>query len=132
MFKVIFDFLTEPLGLPIEWYWEYLILAVIGLIAYVIAFRAVGDMYDSGAISGSVAGSYFHWLIRLIFFAVIWAITYGVIVAVKWLCANWILALCILGGIVLAVGILTGVFLLRQKRKKKEVAEDAGNEGQRD
>lgn len=128
MFKVIFDFLTEPLGLPIEWYKEYLILAVIGVVAYIIAFRIVGDMYASGTISGSGSGSFFHWLIRLIFFAVIWAITYGVIAAVKWLCANWILALCILGGIVLAVGILTGVFLLRQKRKKKEVAEDAGNE----
>ena len=34
MFKFIFDLLTDPLGLPIEWYYEYLILAAIGTIAY--------------------------------------------------------------------------------------------------
>ena len=131
MFKVIFDFLTEPLGLPIEWYWEYLILAVIGLIAYIIAFRAVGDMYDSGTISGSVAGSFFHWLIRLIFFAAIWAITYGVIAVAKWLCDNWILVLCVLGGIVLVAGITTIIFAAC-KRKSKKVIKNAGNERQRD
>lgn len=32
MFKFIFEILTDPLGLPIEWYWEYLILAVIGAV----------------------------------------------------------------------------------------------------
>ena len=126
MFKVIFDFLTEPLGLPIEWYWEYLILAVIGFITYVIAFRVVGDMYDSGAISGSIAGSFFHWVIRLFFFAVIWAITYGTIKAVKWLYANRVLVLCVFGGIILIVGIIAVAFVVCKRKKK--VIKDAGNE----
>ena len=46
MFKFIFEILTDPLGLPIEWYWEYLILAVIGAAAYAVAYRCVGDMYS--------------------------------------------------------------------------------------
>ena len=29
MFKFIFDLITEPLGLPIEWYYEWIILLVI-------------------------------------------------------------------------------------------------------
>lgn len=34
MFKFIFDLATEPMGLPIKWYYEWLILGVIGFIAY--------------------------------------------------------------------------------------------------
>ena len=45
MFKFIFDLATEPLGLPIEWYYEWLILGVIGFIAYLFAYDKVGDMY---------------------------------------------------------------------------------------
>ncbi len=91
MWKVIFDFLTEPLGLPIEWYWEYAILAVVGFLAYIIAYRCVGKLYDSGDINGRGMGSFLHWLIRLILFAVIWAIVYGVIVIGKMIIAHWII-----------------------------------------
>jgi len=107
MFKLLFEFLTEPLGLPIEWYLEYIILAVVGFIAYILAFRCVGSMYIEGFITSRGAGSFFHWLIRLIFFVVIWAATYGVIAFVKWFCANWILVLCVLGGIVALAAIIT-------------------------
>lgn len=45
MFKFIFDFATNPLGLPIEWYYEWIILGVIGYIAYLIAYDKVGNLY---------------------------------------------------------------------------------------
>lgn len=79
MFKVIFDLATEPLGLPIEWYYEWIILLVIGEIAYHVAYGKVGDLYHSGSISGRSAGSFVHWIIRTIVFVAIWAVTYGVI-----------------------------------------------------
>ena len=44
MFKFIFDLAIEPLGLPIEWYYEWIILAVIGYIAYLIAYEKVGSL----------------------------------------------------------------------------------------
>ena len=128
MFKFLFDLLTDPLGLPIEWYYEYLILAAIGAIAYGIAYRCVGDMYHMGAIDGRASGSFFHWLIRLILFVVLWAVTYGVIVAVKWLTENWVLVLCILGGIVAVAGIAVAIAIFIRSRKKKpetEVTTDA-------
>ena len=75
----LFDRITDPIGLPIAWYWEWIILAIIAFAAYAIAFRAVGDLYDGGMISGSTAGSILHWIIRLIVFVVIWAVTYFVI-----------------------------------------------------
>ena len=129
MFKFLFDLLTDPLGLPIEWYYEYLILAAIGAIAYGIAYRCVGDMYHMGAIDGRTSGSFFHWLIRLILFVVLWAVTYGVIVAVRWLTENWVLVLCIiLGGIVAVAGIAVAIAIFIRSRKKKpetEVTTDA-------
>ena len=79
MFKFIFDLITEPLGLPIEWYYEWIILLVIGEIAYRVAYDKVGVLYQSGSISGKSAGSFFHWIIRTVVFVAIWAITYGVI-----------------------------------------------------
>ena len=97
MFKFIFEILTDPLGLPIEWYWEYLILAGIGAVAYAVAYRCVGDMYSGGRIDGSTSGSFFHWLIRLILFVALWAVTYRIIAVVKWLTDNWVLVLCIKG-----------------------------------
>ena len=130
MFKFIFEILTDPLGLPIEWYWEYLILAVIGAIAYAVACRCVGDMYSGGRIYGSISGSFFHWLIRLILFVALWAVTYGIIAAVKWLTDNWVLVLCIMGGVVVVVGIATVIAIIIRKRKNKvglEVSADENN-----
>ena len=130
MFKFIFDLLTDPLGLPIEWYWEYIILFVIGAVAYAVAYRCVGDMYSGGMIDGSTSGSFFHWLIRLILFVILWAVTYGIIAAVKWLTDNWVLVLSILGGVVAAVGIAAVVAIIVRKQKKKvrtEVSVDARN-----
>ena len=121
MFKLLFEFLTEPLGLPIEWYYEYVILAVVGFVAYIIAFRCVGSMYRKGFIRSRDAGSFFHWLIRLIFFVIIWAITYGILALVKWLCSNWILVLCVLGGIVLLAAIITiTISFIRKKNTSSE------------
>jgi hypothetical protein len=126
MFKFLFDLLIDPLGLPIEWYKEYLILAVIGAVAYIIAFRCVGDMYHIGMIDGRTSGSFFHWLIRLVLFVVLWVITYGMIVAAKWLIVNWVMFLSVVGGIAAVAGIVAIVmFIIRNHKKKKEVATNA-------
>ena len=130
MFKCIFEILTDPLGLPREWYWEYLILAVIGAAAYAVAYRCVGDMYSGGMIDGSTSGSFFHWLIRLNLFVTLWAVTYGIIAAVKWLTDNWKLVLYIMGGVVVVVGIATVIAIMIRKRKNKvgwEVSADENN-----
>ena len=78
MLKPFFELLSEPLGLPIEWYYEYIILAVIGVIAYNIAYSKVGDMYRGSFIDGRTSGSFFHWLIRLIIFALGMRLTHEV------------------------------------------------------
>lgn len=88
MFKFIFDLATEPLGLPIEWYYEWSILGVIGYIEYLIAYNKVGSLYRGDFISGRATGSFFHRIIRTIYFIVMWAVTYGVIWVGKFIVAH--------------------------------------------
>lgn len=111
MLKLLFDFMTNPLGLPINFIWEYLILTVIGAIAFAIGW-AVSD--------GGKGGSFIHWGVRLIVFAILWGITYGIIALIKWIFANWVLILCILGGIAVICGIITIIMLKKKAGKDYE------------
>lgn len=111
----IFDGLTDPLSLPIHPLWEYLILLIIGGIAYAVAFSIVGDMYSSGQICGSCSGSLFHWLIRLLIFVAMWVVTYLVIAFVQWITANWIIIISVLGGLVLMAGVIAVIVIFRKK-----------------
>ena len=126
MFKFIFDLATEPLGLPIEWYYEWIILAVIGYIAYLIAYEKVGSLYHGDFISGRAAGSFFHWIIRTIYFIVMWAITYGVIWIGKFVMSHKV-EVGIGLGIVIAVAIVVKLLICnseRYKLKKVEVVNE--------
>lgn len=108
MFKFIFDLTTEPLGLPIEWYYEWIILLVIGEIAYHVAYDKVGALYHSGSISGRAAGSFVHWIIRTVVFVAVWAVTYGVIWIGKFVMAHKIqvaIGICSIVAVVIAVKI---------------------------
>ena len=96
LFSFIFDQITDPLSLPIHPLYEWAILSVIGLIAYVIAYNTVGDMYHSGMIHGSLLGSLFHWIILLLLFALLWFVTYWAIVIGQWIIANWIVVVSVL------------------------------------
>ena len=109
MFKFIFDLITEPLGLPIEWYYEWIILLVLGEIAYCVAYDEVGVLYHSGSISGRSAGSFFHWIIRTVVFVAMWAITYGVIWIGKFVMAHKVqvtISICSIVAVVIAVKLL--------------------------
>ena len=65
IFSFIFDMAIDPLGLPVEWYWEWLILAVIEIAAYKIAYRAVGNLYRESWIGSKTTGSILHWIYTL-------------------------------------------------------------------
>lgn len=99
IFKFLFERATDPLGLPINPIYEYVILALIGLVAYGIAYSKVGDMYHGGLISGRTEGSFFHWLIRLILFVGLWLLAYGAIQGYFFLTANWQIILMIAGSV---------------------------------
>ena len=105
IFKFIYDRLTDPLGLPIDALYEYIILAVIGAVAYGLAYRKIGDMYHRRMIVGKIKGSFFHWVIRVFFFVMLWLVTYGAIQGYYFVAANWQISLIV-------IGIAAGGFLL--------------------
>ena len=98
-FKFLFEIATNPLDLPISPLYEYAILAVIGLVVYIIAYRKVGDMYRCGLINGRTEGSFFHWFIRGFFFMVLWLTVYEAIKVYYFVCANWKIILMIIGSV---------------------------------
>ena len=105
------------MGLPIDWYYEWIILGVIGYIAYLVAYDKVGSLYHGDFISGRAAGSFFHWIIRTIYFIVMWAITYGVIWTGKFVMAHKIqVAIGICSIVVVAIAVK--IFIWIKERNK--------------
>lgn len=96
MLKLLFEFLTDPLGLPIPYIYEYIILAVIGAFAYVIAYNFVGKLYDNDLIDGKMFGKLFHWTIRTVVFVLLWAVSYGIIKLFFFLKANLEISIVVL------------------------------------
>lgn len=105
MYSFIYNFLISPLGLPINAVWEWAILAVIEIVAYKIAWKIS---------PGGFFGSEIHWTVRTIAFFVIWTITYGAILAIKFVIENWLIFVCL--GIILAI-VMIVVDLKRLGRK---------------
>lgn len=98
MYKPIFDLITQPLGLPIHWIYEYILLLVIHEIAFQMAWNIS---------PGGQFGSEIHWLVRVPTFLVLWGVLYTVIFIVKWVIVRWILVLCVLVGVaVLSSGVV--------------------------
>lgn len=111
--KILFDLLTDPLGLPINPFIEWIIMIVIGEIAYRIAFYIVGESGASGT-----GASLAHWIIRFFVYAMIWA----VIRAIIWIIRNWEICLMIGGSIIGTICICTfAVFIMRYIKKHKKV-----------
>ena len=95
MLKLFYTLLTDPLGLPIEPLWEYIILLLVGEIVHEIAF------YVS---PGGTFGSLIYWVTKLIAFAAIWAVLYAIIAIIKFIIAHWIWC-AIVGGVLLAAAV---------------------------
>lgn len=122
IFKFLFERATDPLGLPINAFYEYIILAVIGAVAYGIAYSKVGDMYHGSLISGRTEGSFFHWLIRLILFVGLWLLAYGAIQGYYFVTANWQIILMIAGSVAGAAMLCTlAVTAMRFFKKHRTV-----------
>lgn len=69
--KPIFEMLTGEVAVHDNIIYNYLILLIVGEIAFQFAWGFVGDLYDIGIISGRSTGSILHWLIRLIVYMAI-------------------------------------------------------------
>jgi len=81
MLKLFYTLLTDPLGLPIEPLWEYVILLIVGEIVHEIAWNAS---------PGGRLGSLIYWVTKLLAFVIIWAVLYGIIATIQFIIAYWI------------------------------------------
>lgn len=69
--KPVFDVLTGDVAVCNNVFYNYLVLIVVGELAFRYAYSLVGDAYYSGAINGRAAGSILHWIIRLVLYILI-------------------------------------------------------------
>ena len=79
--KLLYTLLTDPLGLPIEPLWEYVILLIVGEIVHEIAWNA--------SPSGTF-GSLIYWVTKLLAFVVIWVVLYAIIATIQFIIAYWV------------------------------------------
>lgn len=94
VYKLIFEFLINPLGLPINPIYEYLILLAIAKLAFAIG-------WDKSP--GGEFGSLIHYLYRTIAFFVLWALTYGGIKAYYLVQSNHLMIIPVIAVIALLV-----------------------------
>ena len=67
--KALLDFLTLPLSLPINPIWDFVICAIIGEIAYWVAYSFAGRNASSSA-----GRSALHWAVRIPLYFILWLI----------------------------------------------------------
>ncbi len=106
--KGLLEFLALPLSLPISPIWDFVICAIIGEIAYQVAFSYAGR---NGSSSGE--RTLLHWLIRFPVYFGLWLMICILILIVKFIKANWIWILVILG-----MGALIGGSIILIRRHK--------------
>ena len=119
MFKLFYELLIDPLGLPLEPLWEYIILLIVGEIVHEIAFNIS---------PGGTFGSLIYWVSKLIVFVIIWAVLYAIIASIQFIIAHWIWFA--IGGGAIIVGLLVCFFISESKINYKLRAKLARSESE--
>ena len=102
MKSFIFNLITSPLSLFENPLYNYIAMGLIGIVAFVIAFSAVGELGLSGE-----AGSIAHWIIRLFVFVFIWLICCIVIKIITFIMNNWLI-------IIISLVLLLIIYLMKK------------------
>ena len=118
MLKFLYELITNPLGLPIEPILEWIIILVVGEIAHEIAYWI--------SPGGKIIGSAVYWITKFISFVAMWAVLYGLIVAIQFVTKYWIWFLCIGGGAAVMTGVV--MWIMKYKKKKKGERKNENND----
>ena len=81
--KPIFEWLVGGYTLFDNVLYNYIAMAIVGLIAFTIAWNIVGSLYRDHLISGSAIGSILHWTIRFIVFIILFTVVSVVFRVIK-------------------------------------------------
>lgn len=106
--KPIFDILTGDVAICNNVIYNYLILVIVGEIAYRFSYSIVGYAYDNRIIRKKESGSVLHWAIRCVIYviiayflcALIWVYNFVLIIP-HWIW--WFLVLSIIGTMIFVI-----------------------------
>ncbi|HJJ10633.1 MAG TPA: hypothetical protein OIM49_02560 [Clostridiaceae bacterium] len=119
--KPIFEIVTGEYILFDNIIYNYIAMAIIGLIAYRIAWKCVRKLYNNYIISGKGIGSITHWTIRLIVFSLIFYVCSFSIWITKFIYTYKTIILgCAIGIIII---IITIKIIKNNKKIKKFIGE---------
>ena len=116
LFKALYDFVVDQFTLFENPFWNYVIAAIVGTIAFSIAWNLVGRLYDAGDIHGGGCASFLHWTIRILVTVFLFLLISLIIATIRFVLSvsGWVWAI-----VLLVVGLLLITFLLVRKRKKR-------------
>ncbi len=118
--KPIFEWLIEGYTLFDNDLYNYIAIAAIGFIAFVVAWNIVGSLYTNDIISGRTSGSILHWIIRLITFVVLFSVVGVILQIFRFIIAVPLWMWFTIAGI-LIVGIIIFI-IIRNKRRNTDSA----------
>ena len=104
MLKFLYTIFTDPLGLPINPVWEFVILLIVGEMVHEIAYWAS---------PGGTFGSLIYWVTKFLVFVAIWAILYGIIAVIKFVILHWLWFT--VGGSILLATVITWIIIYKKK-----------------
>lgn len=113
MLKFLYTCFTNPLGLPIDPFWEYIILLAVGELVHEIAYWIS---------SGGKFGAVVYWVTKLIAFLAIWAILSSIIHAINFVILHWIWFT--IGGSLLLVGIVVWIVVVYRLKNRNAPQQD--------
>ena len=116
--KNIFDLLSEFIIITGNSLVDNVIVSVIGVVSFLVAFGFVGMIFDALGVYDSDIMSDVHWSVRFIIFIVLSTACIGIAHFIKWLFSfQWWIYL--IAGLVL-IGIVVLVYYLKHKYAKKK------------
>lgn len=117
MTNELFEILVDSLKLPINGFYEWLIMAIVGVIAYRLAYTKTGKMIRTGHISRK-QGSDVHWALRFIYYFAMWVILRIAICIYRFVVANKGVSIFAAGCI---VALITTIMIFKNIEDNKRV-----------
>jgi hypothetical protein len=110
LLKFAFNYLTSFFSLLENPLYNYIVMVIIGIFSFRIAYLLVGWFYNNHFISGRNQGSNLHWFIRTIVFVCIYFLIATMIRIYNWLQGHTIIVIYSVAAVLL-FGTLLYVFI---------------------
>jgi hypothetical protein len=111
MYKEIFELLFQTDPIFNNFFLDWIFPSLLSIFLYGFVFKIVGGMYELGLISGSKAGSFFHWFLRC---GLVWVIV-RILNFLKYIFFNFIFQIIITILIVLILILLITIIIRNKK-----------------